>query len=53
MSHHPKPGIREHIHAGITAGLAGAYDEGSQALRTGRYGDPPSAMGRGAEATLC
>ncbi|PZT42005.1 hypothetical protein A7X99_06695, partial [Stenotrophomonas maltophilia] len=28
MSRHPNPGIREHIHAGITAGLAGAYDEG-------------------------
>ncbi|EMF59259.1 TPA: hypothetical protein ACGW13_001700 [Stenotrophomonas maltophilia] len=32
MNRHPKPGIREHIHAGITAGLAGAYDEGRRHL---------------------
>ncbi|WP_303637066.1 MULTISPECIES: hypothetical protein [Stenotrophomonas] len=32
MSRHPKPGIREHIYAGITAGLAGAYDEGRRHL---------------------
>ena len=32
MSRHPNPGIREHIYAGITAGLAGAYDEGRRHL---------------------
>ncbi len=32
MSRHPRPGIREHMHAGITAGLAGAYDEGRRHL---------------------
>ncbi|WP_343649978.1 hypothetical protein [Stenotrophomonas sp.] len=28
MRRHPNPRIREHMHAGITAGLAGDYDEG-------------------------
>ncbi|AWH19720.1 hypothetical protein C1922_18645 [Stenotrophomonas sp. ZAC14D2_NAIMI4_7] len=28
MRRHPTPRIREHMHAGITAGLAGAYEEG-------------------------
>ena len=32
MSRHPQPGIRENIHAGITAGLAGAYDKARRHL---------------------
>jgi len=32
MRRHPKPGIREHMHAGIAAGLAGAYDEARRHL---------------------
>lgn len=53
MNRHPKTGHPRTHPCGHHCRAGGRLRRGSQALGTGRYGDPPSAMGRCAEATLC